>query len=89
MTTTKTSGPAISPKPQGITSIRCCKDCTKRHASCHSHCEDYITEKALLAKYNEDRKREKAVDLYCQTVTMRIREYYSRKPPRYRHLHHR
>lgn len=34
-----------------MTSIKCCKDCTKRHIGCHSDCERYNKEKSDNDKY--------------------------------------
>lgn len=36
-----------------------CKDCTKRNASCHSSCKDYLGWKDEINKYNEQRRKEK------------------------------
>jgi hypothetical protein len=37
-----------------MAAIKCCKDCTKRHAKCHSECEEY---KADKARYEEEKKK--------------------------------
>ena len=34
-----------------MTSIKCCKDCTKRYIGCHSDCERYNKEKSDSDKY--------------------------------------
>lgn len=79
-----TDNKTTSVRPRGITGITCCKDCTRRHPSCHSHCDNYITERALLDKYKADTRRENQAEIYNKIVSMRMRDYYSKKQPRYR-----
>jgi hypothetical protein len=42
-----------------------CKDCSKRHARCHSKCNEYAAYKTQINKYNLLKKKEKAFDTYC------------------------
>lgn len=37
--------------------IRCCYKCDKRHKNCHSHCEDYLTERKALDEYNAKQRQ--------------------------------
>ena len=34
-----------------------CKGCTKRELGCHSHCKDYLEQKAKRDKINEERRK--------------------------------
>lgn len=45
-------------------SIKCCKGCTppKRYPGCHSHCPEYIAEKALHDKQKADVDRQRNIE---------------------------
>ena len=42
--------------------IECCRDCQKRHAGCHSTCDDYKREKAELEELNSARRTKANAD---------------------------
>lgn len=42
--------------------IECCRDCQKRHAGCHSTCEDYKREKAELEELRSAMQAQKDSD---------------------------
>ena len=54
--------------------IKCCKDCVspKRYPGCHSHCPEYIEEKA------EYDRLKAAADLKRDTIQGIIRQRYDR-----------
>lgn len=45
--------------------IRCCKDCKppKRQIYCHSYCEEYIKEKAILDDIREKERKWREINL--------------------------
>lgn len=75
--------------PRGITAIKCCKDCTERHPLCHSHCENYITERVLLDRYKDDVRRENQVDAYNKQRTAKIKTFYAKKSRNHHRMFHR
>lgn len=54
--------------------ITVCKDCGKRYPGCHSHCQEYIEEKAIYdakkAEYN------KKADVYSAIYANRSNQVY-------------
>lgn len=41
-----------------------CKGCRDRHCLCHSHCENYISYKEEITKYNKERSMERSLYAY-------------------------
>lgn len=60
--------------------ITCCKDCGDRHCGCHSTCEKYITQRAALDEYNEQRRKENEANKYVLRTLIECS-----KNTRYRH----
>ncbi len=69
---------------RGLTSIQCCKNCTKRHRLCHSNCEDYLSEKTLYEQYKKDMLKAKEIDAYIKQINLQMDKFYAMKPARFR-----
>lgn len=41
--------------------FKCCKDCTKRHPTCHGECPDYKEEKKQYEEYKEAKRKDAPV----------------------------
>lgn len=49
-----------------------CKDCEKRHPSCHSHCEEYKAFRAEIDRAREARKYDSEVRFYKHDNCVRV-----------------
>ena len=63
--------------------IKCCLGCIapKRNPGCHSHCAEYITEKAQYEEEKAEANRKKAVyqSIYVQKQNGVLRAHKARK----------
>ena len=65
---------------QFSSTIKCCKDCTKRHAACHSTCSDYKREKKAWDERKEKIEKSKNKDLMGYTKDKKLKhEAWARK----------
>ena len=49
--------------------FKACKDCTKRHFNCHSHCDVYLSFKKKMEKIYELRRTNVIADVGPETYT--------------------